>query len=111
MINMATLQLTSCVRCKSSILGNPKEHLATCDQLARLDEALEELYGDGYDSLSFEQIGLLVEFLLKTDLSGYIMADVVKDVQELELVRVMCPSCNEMIDVYSEHNCVVGVLS
>jgi len=73
------LQHTSCVRCKTSILGNPSQHLATCNKLARLDEAIEELYGDGYDALSFEQIELLFDLLLTTDLSGYIIADVISN--------------------------------
>ena len=70
MINMAELQLTSCVRCKSSILGDPSHHIERCDRSARLDEAIEEPYGDGYDSLSFDQIGLLFDLLQTTDLSG-----------------------------------------
>lgn len=47
--------------------------------MARLDEVFEELYGLGYDSLSFEQIELVFDFLLTTDLSGYIIADVISN--------------------------------
>jgi hypothetical protein len=47
--------------------------------MARLDEAFEELYGNGYDTLSFEQIELLFDLLLTTDLSGYIIADVISN--------------------------------
>lgn len=72
-------QITSCVRCKNVIFGSPKDHLIICEKLGRLNEALEELAGDGYDSLNFEQIELLFDFLLKTDLSGYNIADVISD--------------------------------
>ena len=47
--------------------------------MARLDECVEELEGLGYESLSFEQIELLFDFLLTTDLSGYIIADVISN--------------------------------
>ncbi len=73
------LQHTSCVRCKTSLLGNPRGHLAICNKMARLDEALEELYGDGYDTLSFEQIELLFDLLLTTELNGYLIADVISN--------------------------------
>ncbi len=79
MINMPVLQYSSCIRCKTSIFGNPREHLSTCQKMARLDECVEELEGLGYESLSFEQIELLFDFLLTTDLSGYIIADVISN--------------------------------
>jgi hypothetical protein len=55
--------------------------------MARLDEAIEELYGDGYDSLSFEQIKLLFDLLLTTDLSGYLIADVISDTKTQPLAE------------------------
>jgi hypothetical protein len=45
--------------------------------MARLDECVEELEGLGYESLSFEQIELLFDLLLTTDLSGYLIVDVI----------------------------------
>jgi hypothetical protein len=73
--DLLNLQMTSCIRCKTSILGNPKEHLDTCNQLERFDQASAQLYQMGYESLSLDQIGLLVEDLIATDLSGYDRAD------------------------------------
>ena len=67
------LQHSSCVRCKTSIAGNPKEHLVICEKMARLDEVIEGLYGDGYDTLSFEQIKLLFDLLLTTELCRAIL--------------------------------------
>jgi hypothetical protein len=81
------LQLTSCTRCKNAIFGNPKGHLEICEKLGRLDDTLEELSGDGYDSLSFEQIKLLFDLLLTTDLSGYLIADVISDTKTQPLAE------------------------
>lgn len=77
MIDMPILQYSSCVRCKTSIFGNPKEHLNTCNQLERFDQASAQLYRMGYESLSLDQIGLLVELLLTSELDGYDIADIV----------------------------------
>lgn len=77
LINMPVLQYSSCVRCKTSVFGNPKEHLVTCNQLERFDHASAQLYRMGYESLSLDQIGLLVELLLTSELDGYDIADIV----------------------------------
>jgi hypothetical protein len=109
------LQLTSCTRCKNAIFGNPKGHLEICEKLGRLDDTLEELSGDGYDSLTFEQIGLLVDFLLKTDLSGYIIADVIsdrtkplveEDCEDRPIESIKCPKCGDMITNLKDHPCL-----
>jgi hypothetical protein len=76
---LENLQHTSCVRCKTPILGNPSQHLATCSKLERFDQASAQLYRVGYESLSLEQIELLFDLLLTTDLSGYIIADVISN--------------------------------
>lgn len=74
--DFANIQFVSCLKCKNVVIGNPREHLAICEKKARPDEALEELYGD---ALSFEQIELLFDLLLTTELSGYIIADVISN--------------------------------
>jgi len=105
LIDLSTLQHSSCIVCRTSLLGDPSVHLASCEKQRRCDDAIDELMGLGYESLSLEQIGLLFDFLLTTDLSGCFIADVIVQVKEGDIVRVMCPSCNDMVDAYSEHNC------
>ncbi len=75
MSDIPVLQFSSCVRCKTSLLGNPRAHLDTCNQLERFDQASAQLYRMGYESLSLDQIGLLVEMLLTSQLDGYDIAE------------------------------------
>lgn len=70
MINMST-----CVRCHSTIIGDTKVHLERCYQAQRVKEALQYCEDDaGLDSLTLEQVSEFADYLINTDLSGDLIA-------------------------------------
>lgn len=73
------IQMTSCVRCHTVLVGvrGVQKHLEMCEREKRLEDALDELAGLGYESLSFDQIRELFGFLSDTDLSGDIIGDLI----------------------------------
>ena len=68
------IDMSTCVRCKNTIIGDTKIHLEQCEKMERLNEALEYYREEGTETLTLEQVENLVDFLVNTPLSGDLIA-------------------------------------
>jgi hypothetical protein len=74
------IDMSSCVRCKNTILGETKEHLERCARAQLLEEAMQYFEEQGVETLTLEQAKLLASFLMDWSLSGdllgwYVLSD------------------------------------
>ena len=71
------IDMSSCLKCKSPILGDAKIHLGRCEQAERVRDALQYCDEQGIESLTLEQVSNLTDYLINTPLSGDLMARLV----------------------------------